>query len=64
MRCVAQIRKKDTYRVNRDGSGRRFKMHYDRCQCSREATVNDRCTQHSKMGWVMDYPYADKETDR
>ena len=63
MRCVAQVYRKDTYRVCRDGSARRFKMHYQKGQCSRAAKVGDRCAQHSNMHWVMDYPYSQKERD-
>lgn len=47
-RCRAQVEKRDTYRVNR-GSPSGFKMHYNRCQCSRPATRGMFCTQHAKV---------------
>ena len=49
MRCDAIVLKRDQLRLSR---GRGFKMHYSKEQCSREATVDGMCTQHSKMaGW-------------
>ena len=46
-RCAAAVYKRDTYRVFRDGSGRKFKMHYTRARCSRTAVDDsDFCAQH------------------
>jgi hypothetical protein len=58
MRCTAQVCRKDTFRVSR---GKGFMMHYNRGQCSRKASIGNRCSQHSKMDWVPDYPYAETE---
>lgn len=44
-RCQAAVWKRDTYR--RTGRGKTgFSMHYNKCQCDRAATVDNRCWQH------------------
>lgn len=46
--CRAVVYKRDTYRVARGSKGG-FRMHYDRCRCSRRATRDGLCTQHADM---------------
>lgn len=54
LKCDAVVWKRDTYRVNRDGTKRKFKMHYSRCRCSRWAVEGPLCRQHANMiGVVM-----------
>lgn len=54
-RCEAVIYKRDTYRVARGAPGG-FKMHYDRCQCTRAAVKGGLCWQHAKAThWIARY---------
>lgn len=52
IRCDAVVWRRDTYRVSRDGTGRKFRMHYTRTQCRRWAACGDLCRQHAEMPGV------------
>jgi hypothetical protein len=71
-RCEAAVYKRDTYRyTGRTKSG--FEMHYNRCRCSRMATINGFCRQHAAVAgyvetWEKASPWgaplpSDKEED-
>lgn len=55
-RCLAEVARRDTYRVNRSGRGARFTMHYAKGQCKRARKTDEFCTQHARMvaeGWYI-----------
>ncbi|MBP30407.1 hypothetical protein [Methylobacterium sp.] len=47
-RCQAEVLRRDTYRVSR-GTRSGFRMHYERCQCSRQAVEDGLCRQHAEV---------------
>jgi hypothetical protein len=47
MRCAAAVWKRDQYRRTGRGVGG-FEMHYERCQCKRNAKDGKWCWQHDE----------------
>lgn len=47
-RCCAAVLHRDTFRVAREGR-RKFRMHYNRLQCTRTASQDGLCWQHAPI---------------